>query len=200
MKAATLLALLSLVVLRVAAQAPVATKPVIPSREIQIKTALLAAPPQWRNEAAVLGYDEKGDLVTLRPGTNNLICLADDPATKGFSAACYHKDLEPFMARGRELRKEGKNQKQVFDIREQEVKAGKLFMPKGPSTLSVYNANEEDYNRETGEVKGKLRYVIYIPFATPESTGLPLKPEIPGGPWIMDPGTHRAHIMLNPTM
>jgi len=49
-------------------------------------------------------------------------------------------------------------------------------------------------------VKGKLRYVIYIPFATPESTGLPLSPEIPGGPWIMDSGTHRAHIMLNPTM
>ena len=73
-------------------------------------------------------------------------------------------------------------------------------MPKGPSTLAVYAANEADYNPATGEVKGKLRYVIYIPFATPESTGLPLKPEIPGGPWIMDPGTHRAHIMLNPTM
>jgi hypothetical protein len=49
-------------------------------------------------------------------------------------------------------------------------------------------------------VKGTLRYVIYIPFATSESTGLPLKPEIPGGPWLMDAGTHRAHIMLNPTM
>ena len=195
MKLATLLPLLALVC--IAASAP---PPVIPSKEIQIKTALLAAPPEWRDGAMVYGYDEKGTLVVLRPGTNNQICLADDPATKGFSAACYHKDLEPFMARGRDLRKEGKNAKQVFDIREAEVKSGKLFMPKGPSTLSVYNADEKDYNPTTGEVKGKLRYVIYIPFATPESTGLPLKPEIPGGPWIMDAGTHRAHIMLNPTM
>jgi hypothetical protein len=43
-----------------------------------------------------------------------------------------------------------------------------------------------------------MRYVIYIPFATPESTGIPLKPLTPGGPWIMNPGTHRAHIMINP--
>lgn len=177
-----------------------AQTPAIPSREVQIKTALLAASPAHREAATVLGYDEKGALVVLRQGTNNQICLADDPAQKGFSVACYHKDLEPFMARGRELRKEGKNAKQVFDIRETEVKAGKLAMPKGPSTLAVYSGKDEDFNRDTGEVKGTLRYVIYIPFATSESTGLPLKPEIPGGPWIMDPGTHRAHIMLNPTM
>ena len=195
MKNVTLLTLLALACLRAAAQTPV-----IPSKEIQFKTALLAASPQWRDGAMVLGYDEQGALVVLRPGTNSQICLADDPKVPGFSAACYHKDLEPFMARGRELRKEGKNTKQIFDLRESEVKAGKLFMPKGPSTLAVYAAPEKDYDPATGEVKGKLRYVIYIPFATPESTGLPLKPEMPGGPWIMDPGTHRAHIMLTPTM
>ncbi len=197
---ARLLSACAAVAVAVASPAFAAEPPVIPSKEIQIKTALLAAAPAQRDGATVLGYDEKGALVVLRQGTNQQICLADDPATKGFSAACYHKDLDPFMARGRELRKEGKNQKQVFDIREAEVKSGKLAMPKGPTTLAVYGAKDEDYDRTTGEVKGTLRYVIYIPFATAESTGLPLKPEIPGGPWIMDPGTHRAHIMLNPTM
>ena len=184
----------------VVAAAASAQSPAIPSPEVQIKTALLAAAPAWRDGAMVYGYDEKGTLVVLRPGTNRMICLADDPRASGFSAACYHQDLEPFMARGRELRKEGKNAKQIFDLREAEVKSGKLPMPKGPSTLAVYFASENAYNRETGEVKGDLRYVIYIPFATSESTGLPLKPEKPGGPWIMDPGTHRAHIMLNPGM
>jgi hypothetical protein len=192
--------LLTLASTHAAAQAPVTSKPVIPSKDVQIKTALLAAEPKARDGATVFGYDEKGVLVTLRQGTNNFICLADDPAAKGFSAACYHKDLEPFLARGRDLRKEGKTAKQIFDIREEEVKSGKLAMPKGPSTLAVYGAKDEDYNREAGEVKGNLRYVIYIPFATPESTGLPLTPQIPGGPWIMELGTHRAHIMLTPTM
>ncbi|MEO6246416.1 MAG: hypothetical protein ABIQ12_13360, partial [Opitutaceae bacterium] len=130
MKILTFPTLLSFACLSALAQTPV-----IPSKEIQIKTALLAAPPQWRDGAAVLGYNEQGLLVELRPGTNSQICLSDDPKTPGFSAACYHKDLEPFMARGRELRKEGKTTKQVFDLREVEVKSGKLAMPKGPTTL-----------------------------------------------------------------
>src|SRR5690606_40281405 len=64
---------------------------------------------------------------------------------------------------------------------------------------SDLTAPREGFNTETGEVtNGYLRYVVYIPYATAESTGLPLKPDVPGMPWIMDPGTHRAHIMINP--
>lgn len=171
----------------------------IPSPEVQIKLATLAAPAELRDKAQVYGYNEKGELVVLRKGENGMICLGDDPNQAGLSVSCYHKDLEPFMARGRELKKEGKKNDEVFTIREQEVKAGKLIMPKSPSTLYVYSAKDDQYDKTTGEVKdGYLRYVIYIPYATAESTGLPLQPSTPGMPWIMDPGTHRAHIMINP--
>jgi hypothetical protein len=103
------------------------------------------------------------------------------------------------MKRGRELRKQGKNFQEIFDTREKEAKSGQLQLPKQPATLFVYSASKEDYNAETGEVKkGYARSVIYIPYATPATTGLPLKPESPGLPWIMDPGTHAAHIMINP--
>lgn len=72
-------------------------------------------------------------------------------------------------------------------------------MPKQPTNLQVFTAPAENYNPETGEViNGAFRSVVYIPWATAESTGLPLKPEAPGMPWIMDPGTHRAHIMITP--
>lgn len=170
-----------------------------PSPEVQIKTALLAAPEDKRDGAAVYGYSEKGDLVLLRKGSNEMICLADDPGKSGFSASCYHRDLEPFMARGRTLRKEGKNTQEIFDTREQEVKSGKLKMPAQPTSLFVFAASDENFNRTTGEVKeGYLRYVVYVPYATAESTGLPLKPTGPAMPWIMHPGTHGAHIMINP--
>lgn len=171
----------------------------VPSKEVQIKTAVLAAPEGLREKALVYGYSDKGEFVVLRQGSNEMVCLADDPAQPGLNVSCYHKDLEPFMARGRELKKDGKNQKEVFDIREAEVKSGKLIMPKQPATLFVYSAKEDQFNKTTGEVtNGYLRYVIYIPYATAESTGLPLSQEAPGMPWIMDPGTHRAHIMINP--
>jgi len=171
----------------------------IPSTEIQIKTALLAAPEDKRDGAMVYGYNPKGEFMVLRKGTNEIVCLTDDPKASGFSVSCYHKDLEPFMARGRELKAQGKSFQEIFNIREEEVKSGKLFMPKQATNLQVYTAPAEAYNAQTGEVtKGNFRYVVYIPWATAESTGLPLKPEAPGMPWIMDPGTHRAHIMINP--
>lgn len=171
----------------------------IPSSEAQLKSAVLAAPADKRAEATVYGYNSRGELTLLRKGTNEMVCLADDPSQKGFSASCYHQDLEPFMARGRELRKAGKSSQEIFDNREQEVKSGKLAMPKQPSSLFVFGAADESFNQTTGEVKdGYLRYVVYIPYATSESTGLPLKPDAPAMPWIMHPGTHGAHIMINP--
>jgi hypothetical protein len=169
------------------------------SADFQINTAVLAAPSDQRADATVYGYNEKNEFVIIRQGKNEMVCLADDPSQPGLSVSCYHKDLDVFMARGRDLKKEGKSQQEIFDIRESEVKSGKLNMPKQPTTLYAYTAADEDVDKKTGEVKkGYLRYVIYIPFATAESTGLPLKPDAPGQPWIMDPGTHRAHIMINP--
>ena len=171
----------------------------VPPTDIQIKLALMAAPEEKREGAMVYGYDSKGTFSVLRPGTNEMICLADDPAQKGFSVACYHKDLEPFMARGRELKAQGKESKEIMDTRDAETKAGKQKMNTVPSTLYVYTAKEEDCDLVAGTVNnGYLRYVIYIPNATSASTGLPLKPGAPGMPWIMYPGTPRAHIMINP--
>jgi hypothetical protein len=172
---------------------------VVPPADIQIKLALLAAPEEKRAGATVYGFDSKGAMTVLRKGTNEMICLADDPARKGFNVSCYHQDMEPLMKRGRELRASGKKMEEIEAIREAEVKAGKIPLNKQPSTLYVVSAKEEDVDLQQATVKnGYLRYVVYIPYATAESTGLPLKEGQPGMPWIMDPGTYRAHIMINP--
>jgi len=171
----------------------------IPSKEVQIKSALLAAPDEMKEDATVMGYDPEGNFTVLREGKNEMICIADDPNGKGLSVACYQKDLEPFMERGRALKKESKSFQEIFDIREEEAKNGSLKMPKDGATLFILTADEQDYDPSTGDAKDTyLRYVVYLPWATSETTGLPLKPYAPGMPWIMDPGTHRAHIMISP--
>ncbi len=167
--------------------------------DIQIKTALLAAPADQKETATVLGYDQSGKLVTLRKGTGNMICLADDPAKKGISVACYSANLEPFMARGRQLLAEGKTEEQKQEIRSKEIDEGKLKMPKEPNILYVLTGSEENYDKITGELKdANMRYVFYVPYATLESTGMSAKPSIPGMPWLMEPGTAKAHIMIVP--
>lgn len=163
-----------------------------------IATALMAAPKESRAGCKVIGYNMAGEFVTLREGDNEFIVLADNPNRDGFNAACYHKDLEPFMARGRALRAEGKTSKEIFAIREAEMKSGQIKITTG-STLHIYYGSKTVYDPETSEVEGaKLRYVVYMPWATSESTGLPEAPKAPNHPWIMNPGTHRAHIMISP--
>lgn len=171
----------------------------VPDRQNQIAAAVMAAPEEDRANATVYGYDRDGEYVELRSGTNNLICVSDDPARPGFQSVCYHKDLLPFMNRGRELRKEGRTSQEIFDIREQEAKSGVLKMPEQATTLHLLEGKEGFFDESIAQVKNaNYRYVVYIPWATAESTGLPLKPLVAGGPWIMDPGTHRAHIMITP--
>ncbi|MEM9076401.1 MAG: hypothetical protein AAGC43_05140 [Bacteroidota bacterium] len=167
----------------------------IPSKAWQIKTALMAVPNDYKEGVKVYGYDADGNFTTLQEGTNDYIALADNPKDNKFSTAAYHKDLEPFIARGRELRSEGKEFQEIFDIRENEVKSGKLKMP-DKATLCVFTGT---VNQETKEIENPyVRYVFYIPFATGASTGLPTTPTPPGHAWLMDPGTHRAHIMITP--
>ena len=166
-----------------------------PAKE-QIAATLLAAPEDRRAEAAVLGYNRQGALVTLREGTNDLICLADDPKKEKFSAACYHKDLEPFMARGRELIAQGITGQKRNDIRWKEIGDGTLAMSRAARALYVLNGTA--YDAAAGKVTERyLRWVLYVPYATPESTGLSTE-RSPSAPWLMSSGTAGAHIMINP--
>jgi hypothetical protein len=161
----------------------------------QIASAVLAAPKERRSDATVLGYNAKGEVVTLRKGTNDMVCLAADPSDKAFSVACYHKDLEPFMARGRELAAQGVKGKERHEMRAKEVQDGKVAMPREARMLYVLSG--DGYDSAKGEVtKSYLRWVVYLPFATPESTGLSTTPG--AAPWLMYPGTAGAHIMINP--
>lgn len=168
----------------------------VPTPEVQIAGAVLAAPAELRAGAAVLGYNAQGERVQIRKGTNELICLATDPAKTTFNVACYHKDLEPFMARGRELLAHNVTGAKRNEIRFKEIEDGKLPMPKAPRTLYVLTG--ASYDAASGQVKDSyLRWVIYVPFATPESTGLSTKAS-EGAPWLMSSGTAGAHIMINP--
>jgi len=175
------------------------TKPDILPAEVQIKIAVLAAPEELRDSAAVLGYDPAGNLVELRKGTNGFICLAPDYKTPKFYAAhCYPETLEPFMKRGRELIAEGKRSERD-EIRGKEHAEGTLSIPHQPSTLYVYWGSLEKLDRQTGEMSdGKRRYVIYVPFAKAKDLGLSNQPNPFGMPWLMNEGTYKAHIMITP--
>ena len=168
----------------------------VPSPEVQIAAALLPAPAELRDGAAVIGYNAQGEVVTLRAGKNELVCLASNPANTRFSVACYHKDLEPYMARGRELSAQKITGDKSHEVRWKEIAEGKLSMPREPRSLYVMTGT--GFDAASGKItNGYLRWVIYVPYATPQSTGLSTK-AADNAPWLMYPGTAGAHIMINP--
>ena len=187
-------------VLALVAAPPTATAQLsrVPPAAEQIAAAVLPLPADMRAAASVLGYGADGKLVALRGGTNRMICLARDPSSEQFHVACYHDSMEPFMARGRELRARGINGPQVDSVRFTEAKSGALKLPDHPAVL--YSLTGGSFDAKTATAPGaRGLYVVYVPYATTVSTGLSDKPQA-GGPWIMFPGTPKAHIMFVPGM
>ncbi len=162
----------------------------------QIAAAVLPLPDSMRAGATVLGY-RAGKLVELRAGRNEMICLSDDPSGKGFQASCYHRALEPFMARGRSLRAEGiTGRERVASARIAEVKSGKIVLPSAAVLSSVF-AESDSFDAVAGPAPGQRALdVIYLPYATQAATGIP---EIPATdrPWLMFAGKPWAHVMVS---
>ena len=175
--------------------------PIVPSAEQQIEQAVLPLPKDLRESATVLGYAPDGKFTSLRAGAGSMVCLASNPQLERWHVACYHKSLEPFMARGRELRTQGIQGPQVDTVRFREAREGKLKMPSEPAMLYSLTGPKDSYDAATKTAtKANPLFVVYMPNATAQSTGLSAQPQRGGTPWVMFPGTPKAHIMFTPTM
>jgi hypothetical protein len=191
MRAARHLVLAALVlpagVRRLAAQAP--------ADPLVVAGAVASAPDSMRAGATVLGW-EGGRTRVIRQGTNGLTCLADEPGDKGWSTACYHESLEPFMARGRELRAQKRTRAEIDSVRLADVQAKRYAVP----AATVYNVAGSPTALGTDGVPTDAQrwYVVYMPYATPATSGLSLMPDDTGRPWLMYPGKPWAHAMITP--
>jgi hypothetical protein len=194
-----ILACLSVMILPAAVRAQASSA--MPAPAQQIAAAVLALPQEFRADARVLGYRAgRRELVALREGKGPFTCLASEPGAQQFHVACYHQSLEPFMARGRELRASGVTGDRVDTVRFADVQARKLAMPTQAAALYSLFGAADAYDAATNTVRdARALYVIYMPGATAASTGLSTRPAA-GTPWLMFAGTPKAHIMFQPRM
>lgn len=170
--------------------------------DAQVRMAVQSLPAEeLRAGATVLGYrEEGGPPVELRVGEGDFVCLLSPPGVWVVESACYHASLEPFMARGRQLAREGMGTAERVALRNREADEGTLSLPEAPAALYVAVAPAEAVDPGTGAFSDAFhRAVIYVPYATGRSTGLSER-AVQGAPWLMDAGTPRAHIMFTPSM
>lgn len=172
-----------------AAQAPL-------SVDLQVRLAVQAAPADMRDGATVHGWNDDGSVSVIREGDNGMICLAPNPSREDFEVSCHHEGLEPFFERGRELSMSGVTGNARTQARWDEYTAGTLPIPYGATN---YILTGEGFDPATAEIQSPyLRWVIYTPEATAETTGLPEAGGAPGAPWLMFAGTPGSHIMISP--
>jgi len=164
----------------------------IPSAAEQIALAVLAAPEEWRDGAAVWGFGQNGEVANLRQGTNHLACFADDPTREKIMASCVSKDLEEWQVRLYELQAQGSSG--VVKTLWEEVHSGKLKEP--PPAWVVNFVKGNSFNGSSGKVADYERsWIVVVPNMTPETLGLSGE-KSEDKPWLMFPGTPGAHIMI----
>jgi hypothetical protein len=73
-------------------------------------------------------------------------------------------------------------------------------MPNGPAVLYTLTGPPGSFDAVKGTAAGaRPLFVLYVPNATGASLGISEKPS-ENSPWVMSPGTPRAHIMFVPKM
>ena len=153
-----------------------------------INTPLLAAPAPLKEGATVVKWNPDHTYVTLRKGTNRLVCYERPVAPGGqpFSVECTSiANLERVaQSLKTETIADPKERQAAFEALE---KAGKWTKPEFGSIF--YNLTGAD------QATARSHATIAMPGATMQTLGLP-ESGTQGGAWIMNAGTSAAHIMM----
>jgi hypothetical protein len=179
-------------------KSPTATIPTL-TREQRIAAAVLPLPAALRDGAGVIRLRNDGPAYdVIRPSTNGFMCYGPEGGERAFNAQCMNAAMMPLVARDAELARDHQRD-QTNQIIEQEVAAGKLKIPDRPVASYLMRGPASAYDPVTGRAQAPIRtwQMIAAPRQTGATLGL-LEAETPGTtiPYVMQPGTAWAHIMV----
>jgi hypothetical protein len=176
-----------------------AQAPQVPPASQQIAAAVLPLPPNMREQAAVLGYAPDRSLVTLRQGSNGMVCTAGPPGSTDFDVRCYHESFMPLIRRVRELRVGDMKEDEITRTIDTEVKARKLTLPDHPTAGYRMLGPISGYNPAANTVSKEIRswQSIHFPYKNAAEIGLPEEGQVARTmPYVMASGTFWSHVMI----
>ncbi len=171
----------------------------VPSASQQIAAAVLPLPEVMREHATVLGYAPDLSLVTLREGTNGMVCTASRPADAEFDVRCYHESFMPVVRRMRDLHSRGVKDDEIYRTIDAEMKAKKLAIPDHPVAGYRMLGPISAYRAETNTVGPEIEswQSVHFPYKTAGEIGLPEEGQVrPTMPYVMASGTFWSHVMI----
>jgi hypothetical protein len=166
--------------------APAPPPPLEPgASQADVDKALLAAPPQLRDQATVIKWKPDQTYETLRKGTNRIVCYdrSGFPGQQAFSLECTMLGNLDRAAQNLKFEAMGDRKQAMLDAAE---KDGTRVKPEFGSVW--YHLMGPD------QARARTHMTIAVPGATTQSMGLPDNGR-GGGVWIMNAGTTTAHLM-----
>jgi hypothetical protein len=171
----------------------------VPPASQQIAAAVLPLPEVMRDHATVFGYARDLSLVSLRQGSNGIVCTAFRPGADEFDVRCYHESFMPVVRRLRDLHSQGVGQSEIDRIINAEVKAKKLPIPDHPTAGYRMLGPISAYQPATNTVGKEIQswQSVHFPYRTAAEIGLPEEGQVTGTmPYVMASGTFWSHVMI----
>ena len=156
-----------------------------------ITEALRPLPEDLRAEATVYTYNDAGDRIVLRQGSNQVECVPKNPDT-GF-IRCNATSNAARMDYTAKLRAQGLNGAELNDALADAVIQG---------IIDEFVFGSIRYRLYDEEDNIKLLWIVQVPYAMPEDLGIPTESQFQnsllgrGTPWLMQAGTANAHVMI----
>lgn len=160
------------------------------SNDEMIAQAILPLPEDLRAGAAVFNYNEDGQRIMLRGGSNQIECKPRDE--RGFTT-CYPKNTAGRRDFSAKLAAEGLEGEELQAAVAAAEAEGKIEPT--PFGSMLYRLYEKDDRIQ-------LLWVVLLPNATSENLGLSVESQRDnslagmGRPWMMREGTPSAHLMI----
>lgn len=159
-----------------------AAEPAAPAPTDRVSLAMSAAPAAIASAARIVDFDEAGNMVEVRAGTNGWMCLPDDPGTPGEDPMCLDQAWQQWL------------DSYVKKTPPAIASVGISYMLKGgrvPSNTDPFAtepAAGESWIEDTGHI------MIVVPDVR-QLEGMSTDPAS-GRPYVMWKGTPYAHIMV----
>lgn len=181
--------ILTVVLLMIAALSSGAVAREVPeARGLALAESLL--PPRARSAARLVARDTRGER-TVRPG-DGLICVSDDSAPGHLSLNCHHQTLHDLLALEREVSVLGLQGAERSRWLCEEAEKRAIVVPDGAMEITATLAVDPD-----GSLPEEMTvyYLLYLPYATTATVGIPDQSPGDASPWLHLAGTCRAHVM-----
>lgn len=163
-----------------------------PDERAQAALVLRLIPAEARSGATVVLRSAAGDRV-VRRGEGPFLCVSDISPARRISLICHHRVLEERLRFERELGKA--TGLQGGELTARLCHEGEARGMKVPNGAMEFTASVAVLTDGTIDRAATVYRLLWLPFATTASIGLPSEDPGEGRPWLHQSGSCGAHVM-----